>query len=208
MSRRKINKSNEWRRRQEKDPHTQAARKQGYRSRAAMKLIEIDDQKKIFFAGATVVDLGSAPGGWSQVAARRIGKKGRIVAVDILPMANIDGVSFIQGDFTFPQTALEVERQTDGGVDIVLSDMSPNITGIAVTDQFQSEQLTQAAFDFAAQRLAAGGCFLVKIFQGEKAHNLQKMIENRFSSLCIMRLQTTRKTSREIYFVATGVKKD
>ncbi|MGI9306493.1 MAG: RlmE family RNA methyltransferase [Gammaproteobacteria bacterium] len=207
MSRRSITKASAWRRAQNKDPQVRAARAQGYRSRAALKLLEIDDAEKLFFSGARVADLGSAPGGWSQVAAARCGKNGRIAAADILPMAPVAGVFFVQGDFTAPETAAAVGAHLDEKADIVISDMSPNLSGIAVADQARAAELARAAADFARQYLAADGRFVAKIFQGAECAELRRMLASAFAESRFLHLSATRQSSREIYCVANRPKK-
>lgn len=206
MSRRRAAKSAQWRRVHERDAQVRAARAQGYRSRAALKLIEIDDSAKLLFSEARVADLGSAPGGWSQVAAKRTGKNGCIVAVDILPMAKIDGVHFVQGDFMAAATAAAVRKYLGESVNIVLSDMSPNLSGIAATDQGRAAALAQAALEFALQCLSPEGRLLVKVFQGKEFDGLRELFERHFAEVRFLRLQASRQASREGYFLATRKK--
>ncbi len=202
MSERRIAKSLLWRKTRAKDPQVRAARALGYRSRAALKLIEIDGGEKLFFGGARVADLGGAPGGWSQVAAARCGKNGRIAAADIVPMAPVAGVHFVRGDFTESETAAAVAAYLGGETDIVMSDMAPNISGVAAADQARAAALARAALAFAAKYLAPDGRVLVKIFQGGEFSELRRECGQTFAGLRILHLRATRRGSRETYFVA------
>ena len=202
MSRRRANKSAQWHKMHAQDPQVRAARAQGFRSRSALKLVEIDGGEKLFFDGARVADLGGAPGGWSQVAAARCGKNGRIAAADILPMAPLSGVYFVRGDFTEAATVAEIAAHLDGEADIIMSDMAPNISGVAAADQARAAELARAALAFAAAHLAPKGRLLVKIFQGGEFAGLRREFGQKFADLRILHLQTTRRGSSETYFVA------
>lgn len=202
MSKRRAAKSAEWRKMHNQDPQVRAARAAGYRSRAALKLLEIDGAEKLFFDGARVADLGGAPGGWAQVAAQKCGKNARIAAADILPMAPLAGVRFVRGDFNAPPVQAEIAAHLGGEADIVMSDMAPNISGIAASDQARAAELARAATAFAAEFLAPDGRILAKIFQGAEFAALRREFGQIFADLRILHLQTTRRGSRETYFVA------
>src|SRR5690242_12850927 len=162
----KSHSSKQWLRRHVNDPYVQRSRKEGYRSRSAYKLTEIDERDKLLKGGQIVVDLGAAPGGWSQVAAKRVGPSGRVIAIDLLEMEAIAGVTFLQGDFT-SRRGLSALRDTLGTrpVDVVLSDMAPNMSGIPTSDQARSMELAELALDFAGSQLRPDGAFVVKVFQ-------------------------------------------
>jgi len=164
----RSNSSQTWLREHENDTYVQRARKEGFRSRAIYKLSEIDDKDRLLRPGAIVVDLGAAPGSWAQLAIRRVHPGGRVIAVDLLEMAPLAGVDVIQGDFTTDAVLVELDRQLAGRrVDLVLSDMAPNISGIASMDQARAVNLAEMALEFACARLGPEGAFLVKTFQGE-----------------------------------------
>lgn len=199
--------SNQWLKRQLNDPYVRKAHAEGYRSRAAFKLVEIDDKHKILKRGARVVDLGAAPGGWSQVAGRMVGHTGRVVAVDLLDMTAVAGVTFIRGDFGEDAVLAEVEQAIgDGGVDLVLSDMAPNISGVAGVDQARSTGLAELALDFAVNHLKPQGNFLVKVFQGSGFEALVADIRRRFVQVMIRKPDASRSRSNEVYVVAKGLK--
>lgn len=202
MSRRRAAKTAQWHKMHAQDPQVRAARAGGFRSRAALKLLEIDRAEQLFFAGARVADLGGAPGGWSQVAAQKCGKNGRIAAADILPMAPISGVYFVRGDFTESQTAAQIAAYLGGEADIVMSDMAPNISGVAAADQARAAELARAAMAFAAAHLAPEGRLVVKIFQGGEFAGLRRECAEMFAALRVLHLHSTRRGSREAYFVA------
>jgi 23S rRNA (uridine2552-2'-O)-methyltransferase len=196
--------SHRWRRRQERDPYVDRAAREGYRSRAAFKLIEIDKRERLLAGGFVVVDLGAAPGGWSQVAARRVGPKGRVLALDRLPMDPIDGVDVIEADF-LQADGLEAlrARVSDRAVDLVLSDLAPNITGNRAIDQPQSLALVKGAILFAAEVLKPGGTLLTKMFQGEGLRELEQEIRQHFGRLRTIKPKASRPESREIYLLAS-----
>src|SRR5215470_17179683 len=163
----KSHSSKQWLRRHVNDPYVQRSKREGYRSRSAYKLTEIDERDKLLKAGLVVVDLGAAPGGWSQVAARRVGARGAVVAIDLLEMEPVSGVTFVRGDFTNDAGLEAVEMALEGRkADLVLSDMAPNMSGIAISDQARSMELAEIARDFARLHLKRDGALLVKIFQG------------------------------------------
>lgn len=203
MSKPRSKSSTQWLAEHEADPYVQLARKEGYRSRAVYKLKEIQERDKILKSGMTVVDLGAAPGGWSQYARPQIGKNGRLVALDILPMNPIKDVEFICGDFREDVVLEALESLVPiGSADLVLSDMAPNISGIDVADQASSIYLCELALDFAVQRLKPGGAFLVKLFQGEGSEAFLKMVRNRFKTVQIRKPKASRQRSPEVYVLA------
>jgi 23S rRNA (uridine2552-2'-O)-methyltransferase len=199
--------SRQWLDRHFKDEYVKRAQKAGYRSRAAFKLLEIQQKDKIFKPGITVVDLGGSPGGWSQVARDQVGKTGRILAMDILPMDPIPGVEFIQGDFRESQL-LEVLRNCLEGesVDLVISDMAPNVTGILSVDQPRAIYLCELALDFAREVLKPGGGFVVKVFQGEGFDPYLKALRSDFKRVVSRKPSSSRAKSREVYLVAGNFK--
>jgi len=199
--------SGRWLQEHESDEYVQRARKEGYRSRAVYKLLEIDGKDKLFRNGMCVIDLGSAPGGWSQIAIKRVGEKGKVVALDILPMEPIDGVEFIQGDFREDGVFAElISRVESSGVDLVISDIAPNISGMAAMDQPRAMYLTELALDTARQVLKPGGVFLVKLFQGEGYEEYLKDVRTSFAKVLIRKPKASRARSREVYLIARGFK--
>jgi 23S rRNA (uridine2552-2'-O)-methyltransferase len=205
MSRTKS--SGRWLQRHVSDPYVKRAQKEGARSRSAYKLEELDQTDRLLQPGMTVVDLGAAPGGWSQYAARRLGGRGRILAVDILPMEPLPGVDFLLGDFTDPQVLDSLKRRLgDIRVDLVISDMAPNITGVASRDQAQAIYLAELALEFAAETLKPGGNFLVKTFQGEGFNEFHRIIKSRFDKLLTRKPKASRAESREVYLLGKGFK--
>lgn len=189
------------------DEYVKRARREGYRSRAAYKLLEIQERDRIIKPGQVVVDLGAAPGGWSQIAARLVGPKGEVFAMDILEMDPMPGVRFLQGDF---REAEVLQRLMDllGGrlVDLVISDMAPNVSGVAAVDQPRSMYLCELALDFARQVLKPGGTFVTKAFQGEGFDDYLRYIRASFGRLVTRKPKASRPKSREVYLVATGHK--
>lgn len=189
------------------DEYVKRARREGYRSRAAYKLLEIQERDRIIKPGQVVVDLGAAPGGWSQIAARLVGPKGELFALDILEMDPMPGVRFLQGDF---REAEVLQRLMDllGGrpVDLVISDMAPNVSGVAAVDQPRSMYLCELALDFARQVLKPGGTFVTKAFQGEGFDDYLGCIRASFGRLVTRKPKASRPKSREVYLVATGHK--
>jgi 23S rRNA (uridine2552-2'-O)-methyltransferase len=187
------------------DEYVKRAQKEGYRARAIYKLKEVDERDQLLKPGMTVVDLGAAPGSWCEYAVSRVGDRGRVFALDILPMEAVAGVEFIQGDFT-EQEVLDRLLEALGGreVDLVLSDMAPNITGIAVSDQARAMHLVELALDLAETVLRPGGNLLVKVFQGEGFPEFQKTLQQRFRSVRTRKPKASRSRSREIYLLAQG----
>jgi len=197
--------SHRWLERQHRDPYVKRAQKEGYRARAVYKLQEIDQRDRLLKPGITVVDLGAAPGSWSQYARRRVGPQGRVLALDILPMEDLPGVEFIQGDFTDSGVLdLVLSRLAGQAVDLVISDMAPNISGVAVTDQARAVMLAELAVDFAVRVLRPGGDLLVKTFQGEGFKALQQEVARRFDRLVTRKPRASRAHSREIYLLGRG----
>lgn len=200
--------SNRWLSRQAADPYVRRARAHGYRARAAFKLIELDKRDRFLKPGLRVVDLGAAPGSWSQVAAERAAPGGRVVALDLLAMDALPGVEFIQGDFREQQVLEALEQRLDGSgddgraVDLVLSDMAPNLSGVAVADQARSMELAELARDFALQWLRPGGVFVVKLFQGEGFDAFVRDMRAEFDRVRLRKPAASRKESREVYLLA------
>lgn len=187
------------------DVFVQRARSEGYRSRAAFKLTQIDAQDKLLRPGMRVVDLGSAPGGWSQVAARAVGAHGVVVAVDLLPMEPLPGVHFVQGDFREEVVLRQLQGLLAGHrVALVLSDMAPNISGIAVSDQARAEHLAELALDFAREHLSPGGDLLVKVFEGRGAADLRLEMNRSFTKVVVRKPDASRSRSAEHYLLARG----
>jgi len=185
------------------DAYVQRARAEGWRSRAAFKLTEIDDKDKLLKPGMTVVDLGSAPGSWSQVAARRVAPGGRLIALDLLPMEAVHGVEFIQGDFHDAAVLQALADTLDGRqVDLVLSDMAPNMSGIGMVDQARVMVLAELTLEFCALHLKPGGDMLVKVFQGDGFMELRKALQLQFESLQMRKPAASRNRSAEIYLLA------
>jgi 23S rRNA (uridine2552-2'-O)-methyltransferase len=203
----KSHSSRQWLRRHVNDPYVQRSKREGYRSRSAYKLTEIDEKDRILKPGQVIVDLGAAPGGWSQVAAKRAGSAGLVIAIDLLPMDPVAGVTFIQGDFTSPKglEALEAALATRQA-DLVLSDMAPNMTGIAVTDQARSMYLAELARDFAQLHLKRDGALLVKIFQGAGYDDYLKSLRRAFLKVVVRKPDASRDESAEQYLLARGLK--
>jgi 23S rRNA (uridine2552-2'-O)-methyltransferase len=195
--------SQRWLHEHESDVFVKRAREAGYRSRALFKLEDIQRTDRILRPGTTVVDLGAAPGGWSQYAARALQGRGRIVALDILPMDAINGVEFIQGDFT--EDAVLEQLLTLLGSDrpqLVMSDMAPNMSGIATVDQDRSMQLAELALDFAGKVLAPGGDFLVKVFQGRDFQPFVRQLRGLFGTVKVRKPPASRQRSPELYLLA------
>ena len=188
-----------------KDAYVQQAQKEQYRSRASYKLLEIEAKDRILKPGMTVVDLGAAPGGWSQVTAEKVGSNGKVIALDILPMDPIANVQFIHGDFT-EQAVLEQLLRTVGELEVklVLSDMAPNISGMKSVDQPRAIYLAELAFDLAQNVLSKEGTFLVKVFQGEGFDHYLKQLRLHFARVVSRKPAASRPRSREIYLLAKG----
>lgn len=189
------------------DEYVKRARRDGYRSRASYKLLEIQEKDRVLRPGQIVVDLGAAPGGWSQVAAQATGRNGRVVALDVLEMDPIPGVEFIQGDFQ-QQGTLDQLMELLGGAeaDLVISDMAPNVSGIAAVDQPRSMYLCELALDFARQVLRKEGAFVSKIFQGEGFDDYIRSLRSSFDRVVTRKPRSSRPKSREVYVVASGFK--
>ncbi|HQR09977.1 MAG TPA: RlmE family RNA methyltransferase [Casimicrobiaceae bacterium] len=187
------------------DPYVQEARKRGYRSRAAFKLIELAERDKLLRPGMTVVELGASPGSWSQVLRERVGPSGRIVAIDLLPMDGIAGVAFIQGDFREDEglAALKIALG-ESPVDLVVSDMAPNLSGIDAADQARSVHLGELALEFAVGHLRPGGDLLVKVFQGAGLAEFQRGIAGHFTKVYVRKPKASRDRSREAFLVGKG----
>lgn len=195
--------SGSWRQRQEKDPYVQQARKEGWRSRAVFKLEEIDRREKLLRPGMTCVDLGAAPGGWSQYLTEKLKAQARIIAVDLLPMDALPGVDLLQGDFTEETVLLDLlDRLGKDRADLVLSDMAPNISGTKAVDQPRSVYLAELALDFARKVLKPGGDFVCKLFQGEGTEAFIADARRSFDKVRVMKPRASRPGSSEIYLVA------
>ena len=187
------------------DPYVKMAQRDGYRSRASYKLLEIQEKDRILRPGMTVIDLGAAPGGWSQVTSRVIGDRGRLIASDILPMDSIADVTFVLGDFTEDEVFAQIlEAVGDSQVDLVISDMAPNMSGVKVADQARAMFLCELALDLAKRVLAPGGDFLIKIFQGEGFDAYLKDVRHAFDKVQMRKPLSSRDRSREQYLLARG----
>jgi 23S rRNA (uridine2552-2'-O)-methyltransferase len=196
-----------WLERQLNDPYVAQAKRDGYRSRAAYKLVEIDDKHHLLKPGMTVVDLGAAPGGWSQIAARRVGSasgKGRVVAIDLLDMPEIGGVNFAQLDFLDNDAPARLIAMMEGRADVVMSDMAANTTGHRKTDQLRIVGLVEAAAAFASEVLKPGGSFLAKTFQSGADAELMAQLKRDFATVKHVKPAASRKDSSERYVLATG----
>lgn len=199
--------SHRWLREHFNDPYVKQSQKDGYRSRASYKLQELQEKDRLFKPGMTVVDLGAAPGGWSQVAAELVGHKGRVLASDILPMDALAGVDFVQGDFTEEKVFNELlEKLGDERADLVISDMAPNMSGIRAADQPAAMYLVELAVDMARQTLKPGGAFVAKVFQGEGFDELIRDLRSQYQMVVTRKPGASRPRSREVYVVARGFK--
>lgn len=197
--------SQRWLERQRNDPYVKQAKNLGYRSRAAFKLLEIDDRDRLLRSGLRVIDLGAAPGGWSQVVAARLGGRGRVIALDVLPMDPIPGVDFIEADFTEADALALLEQQLGAEpVDLVLSDMAPNVSGLRAVDQPRSIHLCELALDLATQTLRPGGNLVMKAFHGEGFDALVRSLRGAFARVASRKPDSSRSGSRETYLVAKG----
>ncbi len=195
--------SKKWLEERARDQYVKKSKQAGFRSRASFKLLEIQEKDRFIQPGMIVVDLGSAPGGWSQAAKILVGDKGSVLATDILPMAPISGVKFIQGDFTEDAVFEDlIERVGGESVDLVISDMAPNITGIRSIDQPGSMQLAELALDFARSILREGAYFLVKVFEGEGSGEFKQILANEFEKVKVRKPKASRSRSREFYLLA------
>jgi 23S rRNA (uridine2552-2'-O)-methyltransferase len=204
MSRSKT--SDAWMREHVSDPYVKKAKAEGYRSRAAYKLLEIDRKDRLFAPGQLVVDLGAAPGSWSQVAASRVGARGQVVALDLLPLEPLPGVHFIQGDFR-EQAVFDALQLALGGskADLVISDLAPNISGIGVSDQARAMHLAELALDFAQLWLKPGGSLLVKVFQGADFAEFLAAMRQAFAKVASRKPEASRGRSSEMYLLGTGL---
>lgn len=199
----KSSSSRRWLKEHFSDTYVKQAQQEGYRSRATYKLLELQEKDKLFKPGMVVIDLGAAPGGWSQVITKLVGAKGQVVALDILPMEPIEGVEFIQGDFT-QQKVLDdlLKLLNDKKIDWVVSDMAPNLSGIDSVDQPRSLELAELALDFALQVLDKQGSFLVKVFQGSGIDQYIQEVRKHFKKVTIRKPKASRGRSREVYVLA------
>lgn len=194
-----------WLQRHVNDPYVKQAQKDGYRSRSAYKLIELNERDRLLKPGMRVMDLGSAPGGWSQVAARSVGSKGRVLATDILPMDPISNVDFIQGDFTEDVVVEQIFEWLDGAkFDLIISDIAPNISGIDSADQAACMYFLELALDTVRKALKPGANFVAKMFQGEGSDAFLKELRKSFVKVSIRKPAASRPKSREVYIVARG----
>ena len=200
--------SRTWLERQISDPYVARAKREGLRSRAAYKLAEIDDKYRLFKPGGRVVDLGAAPGGWSEIAARRVGAGGRVMALDILDMKPIVGVEFLKLDFLDEAAPEQLKAMLGGKVDVVLSDMAAPTTGHRATDHLRTIALFEAALDTAQQVLKPGGTFVGKVFQGGAAGDLLARIRKSFRTVKHVKPPASRAESVELYLVATGYREE
>lgn len=199
--------SHRWLQEHVNDPYVKQAQKEGYRARSSYKLIELNEKDRLIRPGMLVVDLGAAPGSWSQVAGRIVGDKGRVVATDILPMDGLRNVEFIQGDFTEEPVLESIVAALHGQQpDLILSDMSPNLSGIDSADQASSIYLVELALDMARRVLKPGGNFVAKVFQGVGSDDYLKQLRAAFGKVIIRKPDASRRRSREIYVVAKSFK--
>src|SRR3954468_23600990 len=197
-----VKSSKQWLRRHVTDSYVRRAKEEGYRSRAAFKLLELDEKERFLKRGAIVVDLGAAPGGWSQVAAKAVGPNGRVIAVDLLPIVPISGVTVLQGDFREVGLAQGLEGASG---DVVLSDISPNLSGITNVDQPRLLELALAAVEFCGKPLKPDGVFVVKAFQGEAFAELVAALKDRFKKVRVVKPSASRGESTETYVVARSL---
>ena len=203
----KTSSSKQWLKEHFDDAWVRRAREDGYRCRASYKLLEIQQKDHLLRAGMAVVDLGSAPGGWSQVAAKLVLPKGLVLASDILDMEPVDGVTFVKGDFTESTCFEQILGLLEGrGVDLVMSDMAPNMSGMNDIDQPRAMYLVELAVDFANQTLKPGGALLMKVFQGEGFNELLQLLKRNFTTVVNRKPEASRSRSREVYVLAKGFK--
>lgn len=199
----KTKSSRRWLKEHFDDEYVKKAKQQGYRSRAVYKLLELDERDHILPPGRTVVDLGAAPGGWAQLAAERVGRQGRVFALDILPMESLPGVIFVQGDFTGQKVVDELSKiLVDMDIGLVMSDMAPNITGVNSVDQPRAMYLAELALEFARERLALGGDFVAKVFQGAGFEQFHKEVRSLFQQTNMRKPKASRARTNEVYVVA------
>ena len=199
--------SNRWLNEHESDPYVLKARQEGYRSRAAYKLLELNEKDRLIKPGMFVVDIGAAPGSWSQIAAKLVGGKGRVFALDILPMDSLADVDFIQGDFR-EQAVMDQLLELIGGreIDLVISDIAPNISGMSAMDQPKAIYLVELALDLARQVLSPKGVFVAKVFQGVGFDEYMNEVRAAFGKVVIRKPKASRPRSREVYLVARDLK--
>jgi len=203
MARTKTSKA--WMHEHVTDIYVRRAKQEGYRSRAAFKLLEILEKDKLVRGGMVVVDLGAAPGGWSQVLAPLIGEKGRVIALDLLDMEPIRNVTFLRGDFSEEQALAALEKELGGRqADLVVSDMAPNISGVGMVDQARSMHLAELALDFSGRYLKPGGSLLVKVFQGAGLDEFRKQLGEVFDSVAVRKPKASRDRSSELFLLAKG----
>ena len=199
--------SNAWLREHVNDPYVQRARAEGYRSRASFKLMEIDDRDHLIRSGEVIVDLGATPGGWSQVAAKRMKGKGRVIALDLLEMDPLHGVEFIQGDFREEDILKSLETSLAGEkVGLVLSDMAPNMSGILLSDQARVMHLAELGLEFSRNWLKPEGAFLVKVFQGHGYEDFVREMRQVFKTVSSRKPDASRDRSPEVYLLGKGLK--
>lgn len=196
--------SQKWLQRQLNDPYVKAAKAAGWRSRAAFKIIELDERFGLFRPGQSIVDLGAAPGGWTQVAVKRAGERGKVVALDILPMDPVPGAITLQGDFNEEAAERAVLEALDGTADLVISDIAPNTTGHNATDHIRILALVELAADFARKVLTPGGAFVAKVFQGGTERDLLNALKRDYATVRHAKPPASRKDSAEMYVVAQG----
>ena len=199
--------SKAWLKRHVTDSYVRQARAAGYRSRAAYKLLEIDQRDRLLRAGSRVLDLGAAPGGWSQVAARKVGPRGRVVAIDLLEIAPISGVKVLRGDVREPQARAAAREALGGAADLVLSDLSPNLSGIAAVDQARAAELAGLAVALACEVLKPSGALVVKVFQGEAFEEVRGLARRAFHTVAVRKPGASRGESRETYLLGRGPKR-
>ena len=204
----RSNASQRWLSRQINDPYVKAAQAAGYRSRAAFKLTELNERFKLLKPGLRVVDLGAAPGGWTQVALRALDERGRVVALDLLPMDNLSGAIILEGDFQDDAVEKAVLEALGGAADLVLSDMAPNTTGHGPTDHLRIMDLAALALDFAEKVLAPGGGFVAKVFQGGSEKAMLERLRLSFAKVQHAKPPASRKESSELYVVAQGFRRN
>jgi 23S rRNA (uridine2552-2'-O)-methyltransferase len=203
----KSHSSKQWLRRHVNDPYAKRSKLEGYRSRSAYKLLEIDARDQLLRPGQVIVDLGAAPGGWSQVAAKSVGPAGRVIAIDLLAMEPIEGVTILQADFTSAAGLEAVEKALRGRkADVVLSDMAPNLSGIPVSDQARAMALAEIALDFARLHLKPEGALLVKVFQGAGIDDYLRLARATFDKVLVRKPESSRGESAEQYLLARGLK--
>lgn len=197
--------SKQWMREHVNDPFVQMAQKDGYRSRAAYKLLEINEKDRLFKPGMVVVDLGATPGGWCQVAAREVGRTGKVIGLDLLPLDPLAGVDFIQGDFREESVLKQLHELLAGRqVGLVISDMAPNMSGVATADLARALYLAELAMEFAVEQLQPDGHFLVKVFQGAGFEAYLKLMRSHFSKVATRKPKASRDRSSELYLLASG----